>query len=215
MSFEGIQKLIDGNKQFREKYFGTDRALYENLTRYGQKPKTMVIACSDSRVDPAIIFNCQPGELFMVRNVANLVPPQEGVTMYHGTSAALEFGVRFLGVEDIIILGHTQCGGIQALLHKAPEVWNQENGYISKWLDIARPAYQKVIDEHSHASFDEQVVFCEKYALLNSLKNLSSFEWIAQSVAAGKLALHAWYFDLKTGKINRYNSQAHKWHSVE
>src|SRR3989442_1053939 len=110
-----IKKLIDGNKEFKEKFFNKENTVFYELAQFGQRPKIMIVACSDSRVDPAMIFNCQPGELFVIRNVANLVPPCEIADEnehYHGVSAAIEFGTLFLEVQHIIILGHTQCGGI-------------------------------------------------------------------------------------------------------
>ena len=209
-----IKKFIDGNKQFKKKFFNKENSLFYELVQHGQKPKTMVIACSDSRVDPAMIFNTQPGELFVIRNVANLIPPCEGndTHTYHGTSAALEFGTCFLEVEHIIILGHTQCGGIQALLENADKVLDKKPfSFIPKWMEIARPAYNQVITEHAHASLDDKIVLCEQYALINSLKNLQSFPWIQERINSNKLAIHAWYFNLTTGEIHMYDKQKNNW----
>ena len=211
-----IKKLIDGNKQFREKFFNKDSVLYDELVLHGQKPKTMIIACSDSRVDPAMIFNCQPGELFVIRNVANLIPPCEGNDSYHGISAALEFGACFLNVEHIIIFGHTQCGGIQALLeNKNKGLLNRKShNFIAKWMELASWAYEKVMTEHSTASIEDKITLCEQYALINSLKNLYSFPWIQERVNNNKLMLYAWYFDLETGVINMYDQQKNNWHET-
>lgn len=207
-----IKKLIDGNKEFRKKFFNNDSTVFDELVQHGQKPKTMVIACSDSRVDPAMIFNCQPGELFVIRNVANLVPPCENNDTYHGTSAALEFGTYFLGVENIIVFGHTQCGGIRALLESADEVLDKKSHtFIAKWMELARPAYDRVIAKHGNVSLEDKITLCERYALVNSLNNLQSFPWIQERVATGKLSLHAWYFDLATGVIHMYDPQSGSW----
>lgn len=209
---QDIKKLIEGNKKFKQKFFASDSTLFNELVLYGQKPKIMIVSCSDSRVDPAMIFNCQPGELFVIRNVANLVPPCEESDTYHGTSAALEFGTWFLEVEHIIILGHTQCGGIRALLESSESVLDkQSHGFIAKWMDLARPAYNRIVAEHSHACLEEKVTLCEQYALINSLKNLHSFSWIKQREDDKKLTLHAWYFDLKTGEIHAYNRLNDTW----
>jgi carbonic anhydrase len=207
-----IQQLITGNKQFRKKYFGSDKTLFEELVSQGQRPKVMVIACSDSRVDPAMVFNCQPGQLFVVRNIANLIPPCETNDTYHGTSAALEFGTNFLEVEHIIVFGHTQCGGIRFLLENAQTMADaKQHSFIAKWIELARPAYNKIIAEHADKSINDQATLCTEYSLVNSLNNLSTFPWIKERVASGKLSLHAWYFDLATGGIHRYDQQNDRW----
>ena len=212
---EEIKKLIEGNKQFRNNYFNKNNTVFDDLVLHGQKPKIMIIACSDSRIDPAIIFNSQPGELFVVRNVANLVPPFEESGEYHGTSAALEFGICFLEVEHIIVLGHTQCGGIQALLQSAENVLDKKNRFIAKWMELAGPAYKKLIAENGKVPFEEKVTLCEQYALINSLKNLHTFPWIQERINNNKLLLHAWYFDLASGIINMYDQKQDNWHILE
>lgn len=210
--FQEIKKLIDGDKEFRKRFFSSNNTLFNELVSRGQQPKTMVIACSDSRVDPAMMFDCQPGDLFVVRNVANLIPPCENNDTYHGTSAALEFGTRFLKVEHIIILGHTQCGGIQALLESTSSVLDKkEHNFIAKWMELARPAYDQTIAEHSNAPREEQITLCEQYSLINSLNNLHSFPWIQQRVQNKQLSLHAWYFDLTSGHIHAYDQQQQNW----
>ena len=206
-----IKKLIEGNKLFRKNF---NTALFNELVEQGQKPKIMIIACSDSRVDPTRVFNCQPGDLFVIRSVANLVPPCEDNTAYHGTSAALEFGINFLEVEHIIIFGHTKCGGIQALFENISNVWNNKKyNFIAKWMDIARPAYDKVISEHGNASFEEKVVLCEQYALINSLHNLHSFPWVQERINQGTLSIYAWYLDLATGVVRMYDQENQCWNS--
>lgn len=211
MASDVLHKLIEGNRQFRETYFNNDTTLYHQLVLHGQRPKIMVVACSDSRVDPALIFNCQPGELFVVRNVANLVPPCEAVTMYHGTSAAIEFGVRVLQVEHVIVLGHTQCSGIHALMRGVPQVEDHSYGFISKWLELARPAYHQVMKIYHECTFEQQVNACERFALRNSLHNLRTFEWISQRCADKQLTLHAWHFDLSDGSIARFDESCDAW----
>ena len=140
-----IKQLIEGNKEFRKKYFGADSTLFKELVVQGQRPKIMIIACCDSRVDPSTIFSCQPGQLFVARNVANLIPPCEQNKGYHGVSAALEFGVCSLQVAHVIVLGHTQCGGIKALLEYDAWLHKKEHSFIAKWMEIAKPAYDKVM----------------------------------------------------------------------
>lgn len=206
-----IQQLLEGSEQFRQIYFGNDRTLFDSLVAQGQKPKIMIIACSDSRVDPAVIFNCQPGQLFVVRNIANLIPPCETNDSHHGTSAALEFGVRYLDIEHIIIIGHTQCGGIGALLEHGYNSDAQGKSFIMRWMDLARDAYDHVMAEHKNESFEKKIYICTQHALKISLQNLKTFPWIDQRVKDGKLMLHAWYFDLETGAIARYNKENKNW----
>lgn len=193
-----MKNLLKGYQRFKQKYY-EESSLYETLVTEGQKPKFLVIACSDSRVDPAMIFDAKPGELFVVRNVANLVPPCETNPHHHSTSSAIEFAVLSLGVTDIVILGHSQCGGIQALMQGANE--DDSTDFIGPWIDIAKPAKQKVLEEHAECSFEEQAHFCEKESLLISLKNLKSFPWIRQRLENKTLCLHAGHFDMASGKI--------------
>lgn len=201
-----FQKLVQGYATFRDSYFNGDNSLYEKLVAEGQKPKILVIACSDSRVDPAIVLGCQPGDLFVVRNVANLVPPCESDQGYHGTSAALEFGIKALNIKHIVLFGHTRCGGIQSLF--APPQQNKEKlSFIKKWMGLAQPAFERVQQEHSHLSLEDKITACEQYSLLNSLENLMSFDWIREKVDASHLFLHAWYFDIQTGLIYAHDPQ--------
>lgn len=206
-----IVKLINGNVHFRKKFFEHDTTLFDALVSQGQQPKVMIIACSDSRIDPAMIFNCQPGELFVVRNVANLVPPCEDTDTYHGTSAALQFGTCFLEVEHIIVLGHSQCGGIRALVEGFDSGCQRPKSFITKWMEIARPAHDALLQEHEKLSLDEKMHHAEQYALVHSLNNIATFPWIVERIAQGTLQIHAWYFDLKTGMIHRYNARTKQW----
>lgn len=130
--------LIAGFRRFQQRYFGEERSLYEGLVRQGQTPKIMIVACCDSRVDPAILTDCDPGDLFVVRNVANLVPPCEAGGGYHGTSAAFEFAVCYLKVEHVIVMGHARCGGIRALIDNARRDENVGQ-FISPWMSITAP----------------------------------------------------------------------------
>lgn len=198
-----IEKFITGFKQFQKSYFGENHELFDRLKQH-QQPRTLIISCCDSRVDPAILTASEPGELFVVRNVANLVPPCESGGGHHGISAALEFGVCSLGVEHIIVLGHSQCGGIRALMENS--YGSNEGGFIAEWMNIAAPARDKILRELPHKSVDLQARACEQAAILLSLENLLSFSWIAQRVKDGTLALHGWYFDLARGELLGYDA---------
>jgi carbonic anhydrase len=199
-----IEKLVDGFKRFHSHNYEENRTLFDRLSKQGQSPKTIVVGCCDSRVDPAILTDCDPGDLFIIRNVANLVPPFEARGNYHGTSAALEFGVRNLEVEDIIVLGHAQCGGILALLNAEPKAEHQE-GFVSSWMTVASNARNRVMSRMHGESLEKQARACEQEAILVSLDNLLTFPWILERVAQKKLTLHGWYFDMEHGELLRHN----------
>ncbi|PCI37219.1 MAG: carbonic anhydrase [Thiotrichales bacterium] len=186
-----IDLLIAGYKNNQAQY----------IAQPTQNPDTLVIACCDSRVDPAIITGCNPGDMFVIRNVANLVPPFNLDLQHHGTSAALEFAVLGLNVKDIIIWGHSNCGGINALMR---EKYSANASFINSWMDIVSQAKQQVLQQHAECSTEEQAHYCERESLLISLQNLMTFPWIQKRVGDGMLKLHAWYFDVGTGIIKRY-----------
>jgi carbonic anhydrase len=202
-----LNDLKKGYQKFRQKYYDNDNDFYKNLVAFGQRPRYLVIACSDSRVDPSHVLNCKPGDLFVIRNVANLIPPYETDPHYHGTSAALEFGVCGLGIKEIIILGHSQCGGIMSLLAEDKET--KEGSFIAKWMELAQIS-ETAINTLSHHSIVEKANVCGKNALLGSLKNLQTFPWIAEKVHFGEIHIHAWYFDLVSGTIFFYNKTANE-----
>jgi carbonic anhydrase len=197
-----ISKFIAGFKRFQDNYFGGAHELFGQL-KDGQNPNAMVIACSDSRVDPAILMDVEPGDLFVVRNVANLVPPYEIGGGLHGVSTALEFGVCVIGVQHVIVLGHRQCGGVHALMNGIPEGASDE--FIGRWVGIAGRAKERVLAELPDATPDEQWCACEEASILVSMENLLTFPWIKQRVQQGALMLHGWYFDIETGALQAYN----------
>jgi len=192
-----MDRLIDGYRRFRATEWPERRALFEHLAVRGQRPSTLVVACSDSRVDPAVVFGAAPGELFVVRNVANLVPPFAPDAACHGTSAALEFGVRALEVLDIIVMGHAMCGGIHALLNGAP---NPSYHFLGGWIAMADAARTRVL---ARTSMDQAQKECEYETVRLSLANLMTFPWIRDAVRDGRLALHGAYFDIRTGILER------------
>lgn len=195
-------QLVAGFKRFREQSLADKDAQFHDLVQFGQTPSTLVVGCCDSRVDPALILDCAPGDLFVIRNVANLVPPAENQGQYHGTSAALEFGVRNLAVQHIIVLGHAQCGGIHALLEGGVA---QDDTFIAEWMKIADAARKQIEQEFSGASSEVRHRACEQQAILVSLGNLMTFSWIRERVEQGSLTLHGWYFDIEHGELLGYN----------
>lgn len=195
-------QLVAGFKRFRERSLDGNDAQFQDLVQFGQAPSTLVVACCDSRVDPALILDCAPGDLFVIRNVANLVPPAETQGHYHGTSAALEFGVRNLGVQHIIVLGHAQCGGIHALLEGGV---SKDESFIAEWMGIAEAARKQVECEYAQANSVTRHRACEQSSILVSLDNLMTFSWIRERVEQNRLALHGWYFDIERGELLGYN----------
>jgi len=199
--------LLKRYQQFREKHFEGQKT-FTKLVEKGQKPKVLIVACCDSRVDPALLTNSNPGELFVVRNIANLVPSHNQQTQDVSVSAALEYGVIHLGITDIIVLGHQYCGGIRALLETNDE--QQKLDYATKWVTIAQPAKEKVLAEYPGASFKEQLNILEKESLRLSLENLKTFPFIKERLLKNQLSLHAWYFTLDSGDIEIYQKSTNK-----
>ncbi|MFG1299049.1 carbonic anhydrase [Xanthobacter sp. V3C-3] len=191
-----MSDLISGYRRFREVAWPERKQLFEALAARGQKPETLVIACSDSRVDPQMIFDAGPGEMFVVRNVANLVPPFQPDTNYHGTSAAIEFAVRVLKVKKVVVMGHAQCGGIHALLEGAPP---GAEDFVAGWMKIAEPA--RLMAEDADLPATEKQRFCEQCCVKLSLANLASFPWVAERAGAGDLKLLGAYFGVATGQL--------------
>jgi len=189
-----MQKLIEGYRRFRAKAWPEQRKLFESLAEKGQHPKTMVVACVDSRVDPAMIFDAGPGEMLTVRNVANLVPPYSPDVKYHGTSAAIEFGARVLGVEHVTVLGHGLCGGVKSLLEGAPE---NARDFVEPWMAMAESARARAFQ----CPAEERQRRCELEVVKVSLANLMTFPWIASGVAEGTLKLHGAWFDVRSGML--------------
>ena len=200
-----IAHFIAGFKKFRQEYFAADEQRFAPL-KQGQQPKVLLIGCSDSRVDPAILTGCAPGELFVVRNVANLVPPCEHDQHHHGVSAALEYAVCHLEVEHIIILGHSGCGGINALMHGISNGKPAE--FIGPWVKIAERGRERVLAELAGKESEKQNRACEQAAILISLENLLTFPWIEERVNAGNLLLHGWYFDISIGQLYSYSPES-------
>jgi carbonic anhydrase len=188
-----MDRLLQGYRRFRDSTWPAERDRYETLSKEGQRPETLVVACSDSRVDPQTVFGAGPGELFVVRNVAGLVPPYEADAKYHGTSAALEFGVRVLKVARVVVLGHAQCGGVAAMIEGAPE---EARDFVEPWMAIAASILKDVPDG---LSASERLRYGEAAVIRLSLANLMTFPWIAEAVAAGRLQLAGFRFGIANG----------------
>ena len=185
-------RLIEGYREFRAGDFPVQKALYEELGTKGQKPKVMLIACSDSRADPSDIFNAYPGEMFVLRNVANIVPPVDPTEGYHGTSAAIEFAVNVLKVEALVVMGHESCGGIAGCL--AGMGHDPDTGYVGKWVSIINDVRDRVLARNLPK---DQVTFeMELEGVRQSLTNLMSFPFVRDAVESGRLSLQGAYFSI-------------------
>ena len=194
--------LLDGYRRFRTSAWSRERDRWSELA-VGQSPKVMVIACSDSRVDPAQIFGARPGEMFVVRNVANLVPPFETGGGRHGVSAALEFAVTQLQVEEIIVMGHGFCGGCAAALTgQFDDAEPGEGHFIASWIQLLAPARDKVRREHPGELDRKAFQAMEMEAVRISLDNLRTFSWVREREADGRLALHGAFFAISDGVLH-------------
>lgn len=189
---KSFTKALQGYLAFRDKYANGDQSIMQSLSQNGQQPQIMVVSCCDSRVDPAVILQCEPGDLFVARNVANIIPPFEKDEAHHGTSAALEFGVSILKVKHLILLGHSQCAGIHTLLNKAD---TKTDDFITNWVSLIKTA-----DFQGHSADDYA-----KLALKQSYKNCLTFPWLNEKVTQQTLLIHLWFFDIKQGQIFTYD----------
>jgi len=194
-----VERLIEGFRRFRASYFRDHGELFADLAQHGQSPHALIVSCCDSRVDPQLLFSTQPGDIFVIRNVANLVPPYDPSSGYHGTSAALEFGVRSLRVKNVVVLGHKHCGGVQALLQQTVRPTGE---FIGPWMNIAWPARERAI---AAGPPETHQTLCEKEVIRESVYNLRTFPWISEAEAKGEIRIHGWYFDVGRGELLAMN----------
>ena len=199
MSFP--DRLLDGYRQFSAGRLQVEQDRFRELAERGQSPEIMVIGCCDSRVSPEVIFDARPGELFVARNVANLVPPHSPDKGHHGISAALEFAVQALCVKHIVVLGHARCGGIRFYAEKAPPLASGD--YIGRWMSLIAPAAARIGPPGDPSP--EYLTQLELAALAGSLDNLMTFPYVRANVAQARLSLHAAYFDVATGRLSLRN----------
>ncbi len=198
------ETLADRFRRFHHRHFLPKAQDYKELATYGQSPEAMVISCSDSRVDPETIFSAMPGELFVVRNVANLVPPYETGGKFHGVSSAIEFAVLNLRVKHVIVMGHSRCGGVKAALDQSAAI-QTEAQFISRWMSMLDSARLRVLAFHQNAPADVQSASLEKEGVKNSIQNLRTFPFISDLENKGRLALHGAYFDIASGTLSVLN----------
>ena len=196
--------LTDRFRRFKHRHFVPNADQYEELATYGQDPEVMIISCCDSRVDPETIFTAMPGELFVVRNVANLVPPYETGGRYHGVSTAIEFAVMNLRVKHLIIMGHSGCGGVKAALDQSAAI-QTEAMFISRWMSMLDDARLRVLSAHQMAPQAEKLKMLELEGIKNSIRNLRTFPFVKNEEDKGRLSLHGAYFEIASGTLSVLN----------
>jgi carbonic anhydrase len=193
------ERLITGYRSFLDSRLSTEQTRYRELAEHGQSPEVMVVGCCDSRVSPEVIFDARPGELFVVRNVANLIPPYETGGSYHGVSAALEFAVGVLRVKHIVVLGHAQCGGVRAFVEDNEPV--SPGDFIGRWMSLIAPAAER-IGPRGETSLAEYVTRLEQASIAHSLDNLLTFPRLRKLIERGDVTLHGAYFGVATGRLS-------------
>lgn len=196
-----MQKLVNGIHSFQRGFFAKHRALFEQLARAGQKPETLFIACSDSRVDPNLITNAAPGELFTVRNVGNVVPTLD---LPGGNAAAIQYAIEVLQVENVIVCGHTQCGALQAILD--PESVAHLK-YVSRWIKSTIVVKRVMEEKYAHLTGEQQLTAAVQENVLAQLQNLRSYPFIASRLEEGRLHLSGWVFDVGQGEVFDYDPE--------
>lgn len=198
------EHLADRYRRFKLRHFIPHQDDYEKLASQGQSPEVMIVSCCDSRVEPEAVFSAMPGELFVVRNVANLVPPYETDGKYHGVSAALEFAVLNIRVKHIVILGHSSCGGVKACVeHEATRQTEAE--FIANWMSMLDGARDRLVAGTPDQSSSELSHALEQEGIKVSLANLRTFPCVQILEGKGRLALHGAYFDISTGQLSILN----------
>jgi carbonic anhydrase len=196
-----LKRLLDGYKNFRGRYHPARDPLMRNLARQGQHPQTMVITCCDSRIDPAILFQCQPGDLFVVRNIANIVPPHPHDHGHHSTSAALEFGVNYLNIKHLVVLGHSHCGGVQAALGHTTL---HQDDFLTPWMELIS------VGDADKSDVDA----CARASLVNAYNNCLTYPWIVERLEEGTLQIHLWFFDIASCTIIEYDRRSGEFTSL-
>jgi carbonic anhydrase len=203
--------LADRYRGWRALRFEENRAWYARLAQEGQRPRAMVVSCCDSRVDAVGLFGAEPGDLFVVRNVANLIPPYAPDKVHHGTSAAVEYAVQVLRVAHIVVLGHSNCGGVAAChamcSGAAPEL-DAETSFIGRWMDILRPGYERVA-EACGPEVDQatRMLALERESVLVSLRNLETFPFVRAAIDDGMLTLHGAWMDIGEGRLHMFSPE--------
>jgi carbonic anhydrase len=198
------ENLTDRYRRFKHRHFVPNADHYEELANHGQNPEVMLISCCDSRVDPETIFSAMPGELFVVRNIANLVPPYETGGKFHGVSSAIEFAVLNLRVKHLVVMGHSGCGGVGAALNQSATI-QTESQFVSRWMSMLDDARLRVLAANQMEPQAVKQAALEREGIKTSIKNLRTFPFLRNLEDKGRLSIHGAYFDIATGTLSVLN----------
>ena len=198
-----MQRLLEGVHRFQEEEFGKYKAMFRRLSRHGQKPHTLFITCADSRVLAELITQSNPGDLFVIKNVGNIVPPGDDFSSPNSTGAGIEFAVEILGVTDIVVCGHSGCGALQALMATQPELPLK---HLDRWIDLAAPVRNLIESKYQHLkTHEEKIRAAEEENVLFSIERLRSYFCVRQKLSEGALRLHAWFFKIGSAELFAYD----------
>lgn len=206
-------KLVDGFRKFKRTTFRREQGRYRRLAAKGQSPKVLVIGCSDSRVSPSVVFGVQPGDIFVARNIANIVPPHNPDGRPRSIGAVVEYAVKVLKVTDIVVKGHARCGGVAALVNRAAGL--PPTDYLKPWVEVAEPARNLFPQNFDDLSVEEKRLISEQAVIQNSVMNLSGFPWVRERMEAGELRVHGWHFDFETGVLTCHDAESGEWLEVK
>jgi carbonic anhydrase len=201
-----MHRLIEGVHKFRTAEFGRYKELFKRLSRHGQNPHTLFITCSDSRVLAELITQSQPGDLFVVKNVGNIVPPATVVGETNSTAAAIEFAVQVLQVSDIVVCGHSQCGAMSALMEGLPQ--GAEMRHLREWLKIAEPVRRVIEEQYTHITREDRVTAAGEENVLFALENLYTYSCVRTRLGNQSLRLHAWFFKIDSAELFAYDPES-------
>lgn len=203
-----IQKLAEGNKKFKDSHFPQLEGDFEQLVKCGQKPQVLFIGCSDSRVVPDMIVDSKPGDMFILRNIGNFIPPYEDDYDYHGSSAAIEYAVSVLNVKDIIVCGHSHCGACAALYKNLDDEPHLK--HVKKWLELGQEAKKETLSYIKNSTdIQSKLRMTEKVSIKYQLENLLSYPEVKRKVESGELGIHGWYYKIEDGSIQYYDGDVH------
>ncbi len=210
-----MKKLISGIHRFRDRYWSEYREVFEHLAANGQNPDALFITCCDSRIDPTFLTRAKPGDLFVVRNMGNFVPPyQEGKPDVTGVGAAIEYAVDFLRVQDIIICGHTDCGSIKALYDDRSRYEEGATPHIAEWLKLGDQTVRIVANGYPDLAHDDRLALSFEENVLVQLENLCTYPVVRRAIAEGRLHAHAWFFHIASGTVYDYNPATEQYEPI-
>lgn len=203
-----LNELIKGNEKFRNNQFLELEEELKELVEHGQKPEVLFIGCSDSRVTPDLMLNSKPGDMFILRNVGNFVPPYKHDEDFHGSAAAIEYAVSVLRVKHIVVCGHSHCGACKSLYDEIPE--KETFVHIRTWLKLGAKAKERTLKNNNFTTEEEKYRATERNSIRYQLENLHTYPYIQELIDEGKLKVHGWYYDIKSAKIDYYDSEDDK-----